>query len=138
MRKLRIFRCNICGSVVAILDGDTNTLACCGEFMEELFPRFEDELSEKHVPITCRIGNYVKVKIGEVEHPMKENHFIRMIIQKTNFGFKVNYLTYLEEPITEFTLSPNEKIDEVYCYCNIHGLWATKKVEEAKDKSCKK
>lgn len=132
MKKIRIFRCNICGSIVAILDGNTNTLTCCGEKMEELHPSFEDTLKEKHVPVISKFSNYVKVTVGEVLHPMMENHYIEWILIKTNFGIKINYLNSLNKPFTEFTLSPNERIEEAYCYCNIHGLWATK----VESKSC--
>ena len=30
------------------------------------------------------------------------------------------------DPVIEFALCPDEKLQEVYAYCNLHGLWMTK------------
>lgn len=123
MKKLRIFRCNICGSVVVLMKGNTNTLACCGEYMEELFPKYIDELKEKHIPVIREFSNVVIVDIGEVSHPMMEKHYIEWILIQTNLGYRINYLNCNSQPKTEFLLLPDEYVEKVYSYCNIHGLW---------------
>lgn len=32
-------------------------------------------------------------------------------------------LSYPQEPATDFCLCDGEQVEEVYAYCNLHGLW---------------
>ena len=45
--KFRIFRCAICGEIFLEISGESKTLMCCGQKMEELIPQTIDELKEK-------------------------------------------------------------------------------------------
>ena len=45
-----------------------------------------DGAAEKHVPFVTREGNTVTVRIGEVAHPMLEEHYIEFIALVTENG----------------------------------------------------
>lgn len=77
----------------------------------------------KHQPIVTRDGQIVKVKIGDVMHPMSHEHHISMIFLKTTHGGQYKLLSYQETPIVSFELTDDDQPLEVYGYCNLHGLW---------------
>ena len=81
-----------------------------------------DASKEKHVPVVEIEGNKVKVRIGSVDHPMLDVHYIEMIIIETKKGLHVKYLNPGEEPYAEFLLDEDEAV-AAYEYCNLHGLW---------------
>ena len=66
----------------------------------------------------------IKVQVGQVLHPMTEEHYISMIILETDKGFQVKNLTPLQSPTATFVLPDDEKLEKVYAYCNLHGIWA--------------
>ena len=82
-----------------------------------------DAAVEKHVPLIATEDNKVIVTVGEVLHPMLEEHYIEFIVIETNKGYQVHYLKPGEEPIATFMLSDNEQLLNAYSYCNLHGLW---------------
>ena len=92
--------------------------------MVELIPNTQDGAKEKHVPVYEVEGNIVRVKVGEVEHPMLDNHYIEWIAIKTNFGNQRKVLKPGEKPEAEFALLPGEKVEKVLEHCNLHGLYA--------------
>ena len=77
----------------------------------------------KHQPIITIENNQVKVKIGDVMHPMTAEHHISMIFLKSKQGGQYKILTSKETPIVVFELSDEDEAEEVYGYCNLHGLW---------------
>jgi len=81
-----------------------------------------DEGLEKHVPVLEQEGEVLTVKIGSVEHPMTEAHYIEWIeVQEDNGKIQVKFLTPQDKPMAQFKLTGNPaKVRE---YCNIHGLW---------------
>lgn len=81
-----------------------------------------DASKEKHIPVVEIEGNKVKVRIGSVDHPMVDVHYIEMIILETKKGLQVKYLNPGEEPYAEFLLDEDEAV-AAYEYCNLHGLW---------------
>jgi superoxide reductase len=93
--------------------------------MTELIPGTSDGAHEKHVPVGEADGSKIIVKVGEVEHPMMENHFIQYIILETDKGFMLKELTPSDKPCAEFVLADGEKAVAAYEYCNLHGLWKT-------------
>ena len=102
-------------SVLALLSGSTENLA-------EIIANSVDDSAEKHVPVYEITDNKLFVKIGAVEHPMEEKHFIEWIAVQTNKGFYTKFLKPHEKPTAFFALY-DEKVVAVYAYCNIHGLW---------------
>lgn len=49
--------------------------------MPELKAGVTDAAVEKHVPVYTLDGNLVHVVVGEIKHPMLEEHFIERRIQ---------------------------------------------------------
>lgn len=55
----------------------------------------------------------------------KEKHYIEWVSIQTNRGMQRVYLNPGDAPKAEFLLLPEEKLEAVYEYCNLHGLWKT-------------
>lgn len=91
---------------------------------EELVPGTTDGAAEKHVPVIRIEGNRVTVMVGEVEHPMLEEHYIEWITLETKKGMQTVYLDPQGgKPHAEFLLTEADEVIAAYEYCNIHGLW---------------
>ena len=123
---MKLFKCSKCGKIVIILEEGSRNTICCGEDMKELTPRSIDGAIEKHVAIVDIKDNVVNVKVGEVEHPMTEEHYIEFIILETNKGYMLKNLKPNDKPEAVYILSDNEKYVNAYAYCNLHGLWNNK------------
>ena len=79
-----------------------------------------DASIEKHVPF-CEIkDNKVYVTIGEVLHPMEEEHYIEWIALVKGNKIVKYLLRSNDEPKAIFDY---EKGSIIYTYCNKHGLW---------------
>ena len=78
---------------------------------------------EKHVPVYTVDKQHVHVVVGETKHPMLEAHFIEWITLNTNQGIYRKQLNPGQEPVADFSLCDGEQVEEVYAYCNLHGLW---------------
>ena len=91
--------------------------------MQELVPGTTDAAVEKHLPVYETNDSTVTVTVGSVSHPMMPEHFINWVCLQTNKGFQLKYLNPGEEPKAVFALSDGEKVEAVYEYCNLHGLW---------------
>ena len=120
---MKFYKCKTCGNIITKLDDSGVPVVCCGEKMEELVPGAVDGALEKHVPSVTVDGNVVKVQVGEVEHPMLEEHFIKFIVLETSSGSMIKNLSPKDKPVAEFTLPAGDKAVAVYEYCNLHGLW---------------
>ena len=79
MEKRQIYRCPVCGNVVEVLYVGGGTLVCCGQPMELQEEHTQDAGMEKHIPVIEQKGTYVTVKVGDIPHPMEENHYIEWI-----------------------------------------------------------
>ena len=88
---------------------------------EELTANTTDGAYEKHVPVIEQNGDTVTVKVGSVEHPMLDVHYIGWILLETEQGFQIHYLKPGMKPEASFRV--NEKVLAAYEYCNLHGLW---------------
>jgi len=128
MTKLnQIYKCNICGNIIEILNQANGVLSCCNNEMTLLNENFEEAVIEKHIPVLVqRIENnnkLITITIGEVEHPMEEKHYIQFIELITNDKIYRQILKPNQKPKTKFILNKNEEILKVRGYCNLHGLW---------------
>lgn len=130
--KNQIYKCNICGNIAEVLHMGVGELICCGQPMELLEEKDTDEGLEKHVPVIeelpaniCQGKDGFRIKIGKVEHPMEENHYIEWIeiIPADNKRGK-KFLEPNDKPEAEFFT--RKKITGARAYCNIHGLWKSK------------
>ncbi|MCR5272719.1 MAG: desulfoferrodoxin Dfx [Lachnospiraceae bacterium] len=121
---MRFFKCNKCGNFITFLTEKSGcTPMCCGEEMVELTANTTDGALEKHVPAVEVSGNTVCIKVGEVEHPMLDNHYIQFVILETDKGYMKKDLKPGETPAVSFVCAEGEKPVAAYEYCNLHGLW---------------
>ena len=120
----QVYKCNICGNVVEVLVKGGGELVCCGQPMELMQEKTTDEGNEKHVPVIEDGKCGVKVKVGSVEHPMEEKHYIYMIEVITNGGFERKFLRPGDKPEAEFC-AKKENVKKVREYCTVHGLWSS-------------
>ncbi len=96
---------------------------CCGEAMEELTPNTTDGALEKHVPVIEQEGNTVTVKVGSIEHPSLEEHYIEWIALETKNGYQLKMLDPGDKPEAVFALTEGDETVAAYEYCNLHGFW---------------
>jgi superoxide reductase len=80
-----------------------------------------EEGTEKHKPVIEKVENVIKVKVGDIPHPMMDEHYIEWIeIVADGYVYRKD-------------LKPGDAPEAVFCldaeniwaraYCNIHGLW---------------
>lgn len=124
--KKQIYRCNICGNVVEVLDTGKGQLVCCDELMELLEANTTDASLEKHLPVIEKTENGVKVKVGSTSHPMEDEHYIEWIELIINGNSYRKFLESHELPQVEFLVSGNIENAIARAYCNLHGLWESK------------
>lgn len=112
------------GTVTIPVDCTTDCKLTAGITM--IRPNSTDAAKEKHVPKVQVDGNRISVNVGEVTHPMSEEHLITTVILETKNGGQFKRLSPDHEPIAEFILSEDDQPIEVYAYCNLHGMWSIK------------
>ena len=129
MKRVEFYECETCGNVmVKLVDGGV-TPVCCGKPMKRVEPKSGDEGTEKHTPIVLVNDERVTVTIGEIAHPMEEDHFIGFAVLENGRGFDVKELKTNGYPVAQFLLNEDEEVRHVYAWCNKHGLWEAKKKE---------
>ncbi len=126
MERLDLYKCQICGNLVEVILSGSGELVCCGQPMEKIEPQtHEQAFMEKHVPIFIETENGEEIRVGEVLHPMIEEHhimFIEAISRDRNRALLQYY--YPGDIPKMFT---DEKFVKAREYCNIHGLWEGEK-----------
>ena len=116
----------------------TNIIKCknSGNVMELIYPgpevdlelvniveaKTEGEGAPKHVPIVTRTDDGYNVKVGEVEHPMDENHYIALIELIADGQIHKQYLNPGDKPEATFKIPEAENV-EAREFCTLHGLW---------------
>ncbi len=124
--EMEFFRCDTCGNIITIIKKSGAPVSCCGQTMTKLIAGSSDGAFEKHVPVVSVDGNKVTVKVGEVEHPMIDAHYIEWICIQTSTGSAFKYLKPEQKPEAVFTLADGEDFECAYAFCNLHGLWKSK------------
>ena len=122
MKNVKFYICPHCGNIVEMVQDAGVKLICCGQKMDELVAGSVEASLEKHIPAVNVDGGVVEVKVGVLEHPMVDNHWIQWVELVSDKGVQRKYLNPGEAPKVKFLLS-GEKPLAVYTYCNIHGLW---------------
>lgn len=120
-KRSEIYKCDICGNIVDVLIGKTAALVCCGQNMTKLEANTTDAATEKHVPVIEATPDSVKVKVGSVEHPMTEEHYIEWIEIIADNKLYRKYLTPQDKPEACFCIKAENIIARAHC--NLHGLW---------------
>ena len=123
-----IYKCEICGNIVSVIEGGDGALVCCGEEMKLFEEKRSGEGMEKHLPVISGESNKVIVKVGSAEHPMEESHYIQLIQLLNSKGIIAEKrLMPGEKPEAEFIVKDRENII-ARALCNVHGLWATEQI----------
>ncbi len=117
----QVYRCNVCGNIVQVLHAGKGELVCCGQPMELLQEKTADVGLEKHVPVVETTDRGIKVKVGDVPHPMEEKHHIEWVEVLTDGGSYRRFLKPGDRPEAEFEIGAQKVAAREYC--NIHGLW---------------
>jgi superoxide reductase len=113
----QIWKCDICGNIVEIIHEGADSLVCCGQPMNLQKEKMEDpEKGKKHVPVI----EGRKVKVGQIEHPMEQEHYIEWIEATSERGETCKvFLKPGDKPEAEFYFEVKSSRE----YCNLHGLW---------------
>lgn len=118
---MNFYKCRNCQNIITTVNKSDKRVVCCNEKMEVLIAGSVEASKEKHIPvITIEEGNVI-IEIGELIHPMSEEHYIEWIALETEKGIMIEKLNPKEEPKVYF--KTNQKIKAAYAYCNLHGLW---------------
>jgi superoxide reductase len=117
----QVYQCSVCGNQVEVVRSGGGTLVCCNQPMALLEENTTDAAQEKHVPVIEQIDGGVKVTVGEVAHPMQEDHWIEWIE------------VIVDGKTCRQTLNPGDAPEAVFsvagaqitarALCNLHGLW---------------
>jgi superoxide reductase len=119
--KLEIYKCNVCGNIVEVIHGGAGELVCCGEAMSLLKENTVDAAKEKHVPVIEKIPGGVKVSVGEVAHPMVDDHYIEWIEIIADGKAYRHFLNPGDAPEAIFSVEALEVTAREFC--NLHLLW---------------
>lgn len=122
--KERFYICRHCGNLIGVINDAGVPIMCCGQKMEALIPNTSEGAGEKHLPVVNVKGNTVEVCIGEVAHPMSEEHFIQWVYLETENGGQRRAFKPGDTPKVTFCTGDDQAV-AVYAYCNLHGLWKT-------------
>jgi superoxide reductase len=117
----QVYKCEICGNIVEVLDAGGGQLVCCGQPMKLMKENIVDAALEKHVPVIEKTPNGFKVKVGSVAHPMLEEHYIEWIELIADGKSYRQFLQPGQKPEAEFCIEAKEVSSREYC--NLHGLW---------------
>ncbi|ACV63493.1 desulfoferrodoxin [Desulfofarcimen acetoxidans DSM 771] len=120
-KLLQIYKCNVCGNIVEVVNTGRGQLVCCQQNMELKTENTQDAAKEKHVPVVEILGNKVTVKVGSVTHPMEVKHYIEWIEVIADGKAYMQFLNPGDVPEAEFEVT-GENIT-ARAYCNLHGLW---------------
>ena len=121
--KVKFYRCKHCGNIIVKIEDYNVPVFCCGEKMELIPVGISDASQEKHVPQVSFHNNEMEIQVGSLLHPMTEEHHISWIYLEMEHGGMIYYFHDLEE--AKVKLLVQEKVNFVYAYCNLHGLWKT-------------
>jgi len=143
------YKCEVCGNEVCVTKVGGGELFCCGKPMvlmtescscDSMAPEKEvvsesevkrpanpaemNESEKKHTPVIEIGADGVTVKVGEITHPMEEEHYIQFIELHTNEGvIAKKELKPGDKPEAKFDNVPLSTELKARAMCNLHGLW---------------
>lgn len=123
-KRNQIYKCFVCGNIVEVTHAGEGELVCCNQKMNVMQVNFQDASLEKHVPVVKEKEGKILVQVGEVLHPMEDDHYIEWIELETEDKVYRQNLKPGMEPKAEFALIEGDYV--VRAYCNLHGLWQSK------------
>jgi len=119
--RLQVYKCEVCGNIVEVLHAGAGELVCCGQPMKLFVENTVDAAKEKHVPVIEKATNGFVVKVGSVDHPMEEKHYIEWIQLIADGVSYRKFLTPGDKPEASFAIQATSVSAREYC--NLHGLW---------------
>jgi len=117
----QIYKCNVCGNIVEVLDISEGELVCCDEPMQLQAENTVDAAREKHVPVIEKVDGGAKMRVGSVAHPMDDKHWIEWIEVIADGKSCRQFLKPGQVPEAVFAITAKEITAREYC--NLHGLW---------------
>lgn len=121
IRRQQVYRCEVCGNMVEVLEVGGGRLVCCGKPMGLQEENTVDAAREKHVPVATRQQGGWHVAVGAVAHPMTEAHLIQWIDLQAGETVMRRYLAAGEAPEAFFPVDADSVV--VRAWCNLHGYW---------------
>lgn len=123
MKKMQIEYCPTCGNVVEKIEDHRVPLMCCGQKLQPLVPNSTEAAIEKHQPVISQENGKLLIRVGEVEHPSVEAHWIPWVIvqlenQIHRYSFEAGQI-----PIIDIPCPTSGTVVKAMAYCNSHGLW---------------
>ena len=125
MKELNLYYCETCKNLVEVLNNNpTLNLQCCGKDMKKIEANTTDGATEKHMPVINIEDNSLFIQVGEIMHPMSEEHYISCIYVVDDLGnYEKITLKPSDNPEVSVEFNENAKKLNIYSYCNLHGLW---------------
>ena len=121
-KRLDVYKCELCGNIVEVLNAGAGTLVCCGQNMNKLDEKTADSATEKHVPVIEKVTDGYKVTVGSTLHPMVDEHWIQWIELIADGVSYKRFLKPGDKPEAYFCLNAADEVSARE-YCNLHGLW---------------
>lgn len=121
IEKLQVYKCEVCGNMVEVINVGGGTLVCCGQDMTLMTENTVDAAKEKHVPVIEKQEGGYLVKVGGVSHPMEEKHFIQWVQLLADGKAYRQFLNPGDKPEAFFKIDGKDVSAREYC--NLHGLW---------------
>ena len=116
-----VYKCGVCGNIVEVLTVGGGQLTCCGQPMNHLEENTVDAAVEKHVPVVEKVDGGFAVKVGDVAHPMADDHYIEWIELVADGKSYTQFLAPGATPEATFLVAATAATARAYC--NLHGLW---------------
>ena len=124
--KLQLYKCNICGNLVQVIEQGAGELVCCGEAMQLLAIQHDSsEMGEKHASKIEFRENKKFVQV--ISHPMAMEHYIQFIEVYKKDKSELHLKYFKPNDVPEFDISYTDDDIEAVEHCNIHGLWGEDK-----------
>jgi superoxide reductase len=120
-----ILSCDDCPILLEVIHGcdqDSCSLTCTGKPLKSLSAKTADQGKEKHVPVVEKVDGGYKVKVGDVPHPMEDDHWIQWIELQAGKKVYRQFLDPGEAPEAVFKLDESGPVTARE-HCNKHGLW---------------
>lgn len=120
-KRNEIYKCESCGNIVEVLHAGGGQLVCCGKPMTVQPENTVDASVEKHTPVVTKVADGYNVKVGSIEHPMDEAHYIEWIELITETEVLRVFLQPGQAP--DVTFKTAATVVSARAYCNLHGNW---------------
>jgi len=126
--KLQVYKCDVCGNIVEMVENGIGELVCCDQPMTLQQEKTEDAATEKHVPFVEKVEGGYKVRVGQnAAHPMEDKHYIQWIELLVGGMAYRRFLKPGDAPEACFCVCDKDACQDKDVaareYCNVHGLW---------------